>query len=69
MNGKILCLREGREHKDLKLAQLTFGEDSGGEFVVYTEGIEVDRTKILVTTKSSSNMLYLNKVRNAMCTS
>ena len=44
MNGKILCLRGGREHKDLKVAQLTFGEDSGGEFVVYTENGSKNRS-------------------------
>ena len=44
MNGKILCLRGGREHKDLKLAQLTFGQDSRGEFVVYTENGSKNRS-------------------------
>ena len=44
MNGNILCLRGGREHKDLKVAQLTFGEDSGGEFVVYTENGSKNRS-------------------------
>ena len=37
MNGKILCLRGGCEHKTLKVLQFTFGVDEGGEYVVYTE--------------------------------
>ena len=37
MNGKVLCLRGGREHKDLKLSQFTFGKEGDREFVVYTE--------------------------------
>ena len=37
MNGKVLCLRGGREHKSLKISQFNFGSDQGGDFVVYTK--------------------------------
>ena len=37
MNGKVLCLHGGREHRMLKLSQFTFGSDQLGEFVVYVE--------------------------------
>ena len=36
-NGKYLCLRGGREHKELKLSQFTFGRNKGSEFVRYVE--------------------------------
>ena len=36
MNGKVLCLRGGREHKSLKISQFNFGSDQG-DFVVYME--------------------------------
>ena len=39
MNGKVLCLREGREHESLKISQFNFGSDQGGDFVVYTENV------------------------------
>ena len=37
MNGKVLCLRGGREHKALKMAQFSFGHEGGRELVVYAE--------------------------------
>ena len=37
MNGKVLCLRGGCEHKSLKISQFNFDSDRGGDFVVYTE--------------------------------
>lgn len=37
MNGKVLCLRGGHEHKSLNISQFNFGSDQGGDFVVYTE--------------------------------
>ena len=54
MNGKILCLRGGREHKTLKVSQFTFGVDEGGEYVVYTENGSKNRSgsyKIMVRTR------------------
>ena len=44
VNGKMLCLRGGKEHKDLKFSQFSFGEDSGGEYVVYTENGSKNRS-------------------------
>ena len=29
MNGKVLCLRGGREHKALKISQFKFGAEDG----------------------------------------
>ena len=40
MNGKVLCLRERREHKSL----FNFGSDQGGDFVVYTENVSKNRS-------------------------
>ena len=36
MNGKVLCLRGGCEHKDLKLSQFLFGKEGDREFLVYS---------------------------------
>ena len=44
MNGSVLCLRGGREHKQLKLSQFTFGLDEVGEFVVYEENGSKNRS-------------------------
>ncbi len=44
MNGKVLCLRGGREHKALKISQLTFGSDDDGEYVVYAENGSKNRS-------------------------
>ena len=44
LNGKILCLRGGREHKQLKLSQFSFSTDSGGEYVTYTENGSKNRS-------------------------
>ena len=43
-NGKYLCLRGGREHKELKLSQFTFERDEGGEFVQYVENGSKNRS-------------------------
>lgn len=37
MNGKVLCLHGGREHKALNKSQFSFGVESGKEFVQYAE--------------------------------
>ena len=37
LNGKMLCLRGGREHRDLKIAQFIFDCDEGGDYVQYSE--------------------------------
>ncbi len=37
MNGKVLCLRGGREYRALKLSQFTFGVENKREYVEYTE--------------------------------
>ena len=44
MNGKVLCLRGGQEHKNLKLSQFSFGSDHGGDYVVYTENRSKNRS-------------------------
>ena len=44
MNGKVLCLRGGREHKSLKISQFNFSSDQGGDFVVYTENGSKNRS-------------------------
>ena len=47
-NGKILCLRGGREHYTLKLSQFQFGSDEFNgevkEYVVYTENGSKNRS-------------------------
>ena len=43
MNGKVLCLRGGREHKGLKISQFTFGSDEG-DYVTYTENGSKNRS-------------------------
>jgi len=40
----MLCLRGGKEHKELKFSQFSFGEDSSGSFVVYTENGSKNRS-------------------------
>ena len=37
LNGKMLCLRGGREHRDLKIAQFIFDCDEVGDYVQYSE--------------------------------
>ena len=44
MNGKVLCLRGGREHKSLKISQFTLGSDGDGDYVIYTENGSKDRS-------------------------
>ena len=44
MNGKVLCLRGGREHKMLKLSQFTIHSEESGEFVVYKENGSKNRS-------------------------
>ena len=44
MNGKVLCLRGGQEHQNLKLSQFSFGSDHGGDYVVYTENGSKNRS-------------------------
>ena len=44
LNGKVLCLRGGREHKSLKVSQFAFGSDEGGEYVLYTESSSKNRS-------------------------
>jgi len=41
---EVLYLRWGREHKELKLSQFTFGGDKGGEFVWYVENGSKNRS-------------------------
>ena len=47
-NGKNLCLRDGREHYNLKLSQFQFGyeeiEDNLRDYVVYTENGSKNRS-------------------------
>ena len=42
MNGKVLCLRGGREHK--KISQFKFGFEGGKEFLEYTENGSKNRS-------------------------
>ena len=44
MNGKVLCLRGGREHKALKISQFKFGTEDGKEFLEYTENGSKNRS-------------------------
>ena len=44
MNGKVLCLRGGREHKALKISQFKFGFEGGKEFLEYTENGSKNRS-------------------------
>ncbi len=44
MNGKVLCLRGGTEHKLLKINQFSFGFDDGVEHVTYTENGSKNRS-------------------------
>ncbi len=44
MNGKVLCLRGGTEHKLLKIGQFSFGSDDGVERVIYTENGSKNRS-------------------------
>ena len=44
LNGKVLCLRGGREHKSLKVSQFAFRSDEGGEYVLYTENDSKNRS-------------------------
>ena len=44
MNGKVLCLRGGHEHRSLKISQFNFGSDQEGDFVVYTENGSKNRS-------------------------
>ena len=44
MNGKVLCLRGGQEHKNLKISQFTFGSDQGGQYVQYAENGSKNRS-------------------------
>lgn len=37
MNGKVLCLCGGQEHKDLKLPQFSFGKERDSKFLVYNK--------------------------------
>ena len=36
MNGKVLCLRGGCEHKDLKLSQCLLRKEGDREFLIYS---------------------------------
>lgn len=44
LNGKVLCLRGGREHKTLKISQFNFHSDEGGDYVVYQENGSKNRS-------------------------
>ena len=44
MNGKVLCLRGGREHKALKISQFTFHSDGELEYVIYIENGSKNRS-------------------------
>ena len=36
MNGEVVCLRGGREHKALNIRQFKFGFEDDREFIEYT---------------------------------
>ena len=44
LNGKVLCLRGGCEHKMLKISQFSFHSDEGGDYVVYQENGSKNRS-------------------------
>ena len=44
LNGKVLCLRGGREHKTLKISQYSFHSDEGGNYVVNQENGSKNRS-------------------------
>ena len=44
MNGKVLCLRGGCEHKALEISQFKFGFEDGKEFLECTENGSKNRS-------------------------
>ena len=68
MNGKVLCLRGGHEHKDLKLSLFSFGKEGDREFLAYTGNGSKNRSgrykgkaeNKIIKHFSDSSLLYLS---------
>ena len=59
MNGKVLCLRGGREHKSLKISQFNFGSDQRGDFVVYMENGSKTRRRQVTSIMQIHNLVIV----------
>ena len=69
LNGKVLCLRGGKEHKLLKVAQFSFGYDDGGEYVKYTENGSKNRSGSYKDSSGDNKIVkqYANKSLKERC--
>ena len=67
MNGKVLCLRGGREHKALKISQFKFGFEDGKEFLEYTENCSKNRSGSYKDKSGSEAFCRQLPRRGAMC--
>ena len=59
MNGKVLCLRGGHEHKSLKISQFNFGSDQRGDFVVYMENGSKTRRRQVTSIMQIHNLVIV----------
>ena len=69
LNGKVLCLRGGREHKSLKVSQFAFGSDEGGEYILYTENGSKNRSGTYEDNAGQNKVVkhYSNEVLGEKC--
>ena len=69
MNGKVYCLRGGREHKALKISQFTSGSDDEGNYIIYTENGSKNRSGTYRDKPGSNKVIkhYANSTLGHRC--